>query len=148
MEIPDKNKNLHLYIVVIKYMMHGHYGILNPTNVYMKKMIAAKTIIQIFLRQIQLLAMIVSQDINVLTIELLSRIEATICITVGLFHIILIWLQHLIVILMYKFVLQSKQSNISINTSTKAMTILLSTWFLNKTLNKLMKLNNFSQFNR
>ncbi|XP_042972733.1 uncharacterized protein LOC122304524 [Carya illinoinensis] len=36
-EIPDKNKNLHLHNAVIKHMMHGPCGVLNPTNVCMKK---------------------------------------------------------------------------------------------------------------
>ncbi|KAG7945229.1 hypothetical protein I3843_15G142000 [Carya illinoinensis] len=36
-EIPDKNTNLHLHNAVIKHMMHGPCGVLNPTNVCMKK---------------------------------------------------------------------------------------------------------------
>ncbi|XP_042980082.1 uncharacterized protein LOC122310265 [Carya illinoinensis] len=36
-ELPDKDKNLHLYTDVIKHMMHGPCGALNPTNVCMKK---------------------------------------------------------------------------------------------------------------
>ncbi|KAG6682590.1 hypothetical protein I3842_13G150700 [Carya illinoinensis] len=36
-EIPDKNTNLHLHNTVIKHMMHGSCGVLNPTNVCMKK---------------------------------------------------------------------------------------------------------------
>ncbi|XP_042952259.1 uncharacterized protein LOC122289344 [Carya illinoinensis] len=36
-ELPDKDKNLHLYTAVIKHMMHGPCGALNPTNVCMKK---------------------------------------------------------------------------------------------------------------
>ncbi|KAF5469343.1 hypothetical protein F2P56_013425, partial [Juglans regia] len=36
-EIPDKNTNLHLHNAVVKHMMHGPCGVLNPTNVCMKK---------------------------------------------------------------------------------------------------------------
>ncbi|XP_042941189.1 uncharacterized protein LOC122275912 [Carya illinoinensis] len=36
-ELPDKNKNLHLYTAVTKHMMHGPCGILNPANVCMKR---------------------------------------------------------------------------------------------------------------
>ncbi|XP_042962415.1 uncharacterized protein LOC122296677 [Carya illinoinensis] len=36
-ELLDKDKNLHLYTAVIKHMMHGPCGALNPTNVCMKK---------------------------------------------------------------------------------------------------------------
>ncbi|XP_042954753.1 uncharacterized protein LOC122291181 [Carya illinoinensis] len=36
-EIPDKNTNLHLHNAVINHMMHGPCGVLNPTNVCMKK---------------------------------------------------------------------------------------------------------------
>ncbi|XP_042979937.1 uncharacterized protein LOC122310117 [Carya illinoinensis] len=36
-EIPDKNTNLHLHNAVIKHMMHEPCGVLNPTNVCMKK---------------------------------------------------------------------------------------------------------------
>ncbi|XP_042950311.1 uncharacterized protein LOC122282424 [Carya illinoinensis] len=36
-ELPDKDNNLHLYTAVIKHMMHGPCGVLNPTNVCMKK---------------------------------------------------------------------------------------------------------------
>ncbi|XP_042970258.1 uncharacterized protein LOC122302876 [Carya illinoinensis] len=36
-EIPDKNTNLHLHNAVIKHMMHGPCGVLNPTNICMKK---------------------------------------------------------------------------------------------------------------
>ncbi|KAG6682508.1 hypothetical protein I3842_13G145700 [Carya illinoinensis] len=36
-EILDKTKNVHLYKTVVKHMMHGSYGILNPTNICMKK---------------------------------------------------------------------------------------------------------------
>ncbi|XP_042958175.1 uncharacterized protein LOC122293757 [Carya illinoinensis] len=36
-KIPDKNTNLHLHNAVIKHMMHGPCGVLNPTNVCMKK---------------------------------------------------------------------------------------------------------------
>ncbi|KAF5480113.1 hypothetical protein F2P56_000882, partial [Juglans regia] len=36
-EIPDKNTNLHLHNAVVKHMMHGPCGVLNPTNICMKK---------------------------------------------------------------------------------------------------------------
>ncbi|KAG6713098.1 hypothetical protein I3842_05G134100 [Carya illinoinensis] len=36
-EIPNKNTNLHLHNAVINHMMHGPCGVLNPTNVCMKK---------------------------------------------------------------------------------------------------------------
>ncbi|KAG6673080.1 hypothetical protein I3842_16G093400 [Carya illinoinensis] len=36
-ELPDKDNNLHLYTAVVKHMMHGPCGVLNPTNVCMKK---------------------------------------------------------------------------------------------------------------
>lgn len=36
-EIPDKNVNPHLYNAVVKHMMHGPCGILNPHNVCMNK---------------------------------------------------------------------------------------------------------------
>ncbi|XP_042976278.1 uncharacterized protein LOC122307448 [Carya illinoinensis] len=36
-ELPDKNNNLHLYTAVIKHMMHGPCGHLNPANICMKK---------------------------------------------------------------------------------------------------------------
>ncbi|XP_042969156.1 uncharacterized protein LOC122301855 [Carya illinoinensis] len=36
-EIPDKNTNLHLHNAVVKHMMHGPCGVLNPSNVCMKK---------------------------------------------------------------------------------------------------------------
>ncbi|KAG6702148.1 hypothetical protein I3842_07G019400 [Carya illinoinensis] len=36
-EIPDKNTNLHLHNAVINHMIHGPCGVLNPTNVCMKK---------------------------------------------------------------------------------------------------------------
>ena len=36
-EIPDKNGNEYLYKVVIKHMIHGPCGNLNPTNVCMTK---------------------------------------------------------------------------------------------------------------
>ncbi|XP_035540203.1 uncharacterized protein LOC109004666 [Juglans regia] len=36
-EIPDKNTNLHLHNAVVKHMIHGPCGVLNPTNVCMKK---------------------------------------------------------------------------------------------------------------
>ncbi|XP_062103455.1 uncharacterized protein LOC133814524 [Humulus lupulus] len=35
-EIPDKNTNIHLHNVVVKHMMHGPCGVLNPSNVCMK----------------------------------------------------------------------------------------------------------------
>ncbi|KAG7986452.1 hypothetical protein I3843_03G080700 [Carya illinoinensis] len=36
-ELPDKDNNLHLYTAVIKHMMHGPCGDLNPANICMKK---------------------------------------------------------------------------------------------------------------
>ncbi|KAG7984548.1 hypothetical protein I3843_04G165900 [Carya illinoinensis] len=36
-KLPDKDNNLHLYTAVIKHMMHGPCGDLNPTNICMKK---------------------------------------------------------------------------------------------------------------
>ncbi|XP_062118488.1 uncharacterized protein LOC133832120 [Humulus lupulus] len=36
-EIPDKNANIHLHNVVVKHMMHGPCGVLNPSNVCMKR---------------------------------------------------------------------------------------------------------------
>jgi ATP-dependent DNA helicase PIF1 len=36
-ELPNKYENSHLYSVVVKHMMHGPYGILNPNNMCMKK---------------------------------------------------------------------------------------------------------------
>ncbi|XP_042942780.1 uncharacterized protein LOC122276962 [Carya illinoinensis] len=35
-ELPDKDNNLHLYTAVVKHMMDGPCGVLNPTNVCMK----------------------------------------------------------------------------------------------------------------
>ncbi|XP_062075423.1 uncharacterized protein LOC133779481 [Humulus lupulus] len=35
-EIPDKNTNIHLHNAVVKHMMHGPCGVLNPSNVCMK----------------------------------------------------------------------------------------------------------------
>ncbi|XP_062075122.1 uncharacterized protein LOC133779145 [Humulus lupulus] len=35
-EIPDKNTNIHLHNAVVKHMMHGPCGVLNPSNVRMK----------------------------------------------------------------------------------------------------------------
>ncbi|KAG6649191.1 hypothetical protein CIPAW_07G195500 [Carya illinoinensis] len=36
-EIPNKTRNLHLYKVVLRHMMHGPCGILNPANICMDK---------------------------------------------------------------------------------------------------------------
>lgn len=36
-EILNKNGNPHLYDAVVKHMMHGPYGTLDPTNVCMNK---------------------------------------------------------------------------------------------------------------
>ncbi|KAF5461688.1 hypothetical protein F2P56_017766 [Juglans regia] len=36
-EIPDKNTNMYLHNVVVKHMMHGPCGALNPSNVCMKR---------------------------------------------------------------------------------------------------------------
>ncbi|XP_062100814.1 uncharacterized protein LOC133806740 [Humulus lupulus] len=36
-EIPDKNTNIHLHNAVVKHMMHGPCGVLNPSNVCMKR---------------------------------------------------------------------------------------------------------------
>ncbi|CAI9303540.1 unnamed protein product [Lactuca saligna] len=36
-EIPDKSVNPHLYRMVVKHMLHGPCGLLNPSNVCMKK---------------------------------------------------------------------------------------------------------------
>ncbi|KAK3198108.1 hypothetical protein Dsin_021523 [Dipteronia sinensis] len=44
-ELPDSKKNIHLYSAVIKHMMHGPCGHLNPNNVCMKKMENVKIII-------------------------------------------------------------------------------------------------------
>ncbi|XP_062088611.1 uncharacterized protein LOC133795174 [Humulus lupulus] len=35
-EIPDQNTNIHLHNAVVKHMMHGPCGVLNPSNVCMK----------------------------------------------------------------------------------------------------------------
>ncbi|XP_062085411.1 uncharacterized protein LOC133791503 [Humulus lupulus] len=36
-DIPDKNTNIHLHNAVVKHMMHGPCGFLNPSNVFMKR---------------------------------------------------------------------------------------------------------------
>lgn len=56
-EIPNEKHNPHLYKMVVKHMLHGPCGILNLSNVCMKKMVPARTHIQklILMRLLKLL---------------------------------------------------------------------------------------------
>nr|KAJ0190524.1 hypothetical protein LSAT_V11C800454750 [Lactuca sativa] len=47
-ERPDKSVNPHLYRMVVKHMLHGPCGLLNPSNVCMKKKVSVKICIQNF----------------------------------------------------------------------------------------------------
>lgn len=77
--------------------------------------------------------MVVFRNIGILTIEWLQRSRDKIWVSVRFFHIICIFLQHLIPTLILRFSPKLRQSNISISIFIKAMIVLHSIWFPEKT---------------